>query len=149
MINPSTPIMQLLAEAKTKDANRMFLEWYKREKFHLTLPIGEFVKLHDRYQVGIFEQFLNYSNYMILITISGYGIYIAKPKLFDLDKCDDFLKDFFDNQDNGWYMLEQSEIPIPEQYLKNPAATLYYVRKVAIIAAMKYINNIGPLKNKT
>lgn len=130
-------------------ANRMFVEYYKRNGWQLPIPLKDFLtEKYIRMQNAIFRDFLAYCNISLFVTIKGYSIYIADPGLMtDRDKKAEGL--LYQDCGNGWYLIEIKDVDVPfKNRGVNPDATLNYVEKLAIISAMKLLNTLKQGLNK-
>lgn len=122
---------------KTTTANQLFSLWYKANNWQLTVPLQDFMKLHFRYQIGIFEDFLAANNIAILATPPGWVSYIPNPNLVP-----EVVKDApFITKDNGlWILGAKPEVDNLQR--KKPAIMLTQLKVDAIVYSMELLNII-------
>ncbi len=120
----------------TTIANKLFVEWYNKNNWQLTIPIADFFKLHFRYQAGIFEDFVAAMNIGIVVTPTGYILYVIDSNVITEDMY--FLTYITDKL----YILASNDVLLQSEQTKSTAANIMLVRIEAVVEAFTFINNI-------
>ncbi len=120
----------------TTIANKLFVEWYNKNNWQLTISIADFFKLHFRYQAGIFEDFVAAMNIGIVVTPTGYILYVIDSNVITEDMY--FLTYITDKL----YILASNDVLLQSEQTKSTAANIMLVRIEAVVEAFTFINNI-------